>query len=52
MGKGRKSYNDYICQEVYVLVDEVKRQHKIKSTREAILSLKFLGSKCLFKLFI
>ena len=44
MGKaGRKSYNDYICQEVYVLVDEVKRQHKIKSTREAI--YKFIGTE-------
>ncbi len=37
MGKaGRKPYNYFIRQEVYVLVDEVKRQQKLKSTREAI----------------
>ena len=37
MGKaGRKPYNYFIRQEIYVLVDEVKRQQKLKSTREAI----------------
>jgi hypothetical protein len=37
MGKaGRKPYNYYIRQEIYVLVDEVKRQQKLKSTRDAI----------------
>ena len=37
MGKaGRKPYNYYIRQEIYLLVDEVKRQQKLKSTREAV----------------